>query len=411
MQGARISGFDCLGRFYTVAETSDLLVEQLADRQFSKGAPDSVVDLGCGAGVLSKAVARRWSTSRLITVDVDRSAGRVARMSLASHGRHHHISGCALDIDLPSRIASVGGVCDMAVCNPPFVSPEWRPEFSEILLGAGLGRKLPANSLIEAPELFLAQNLRVLSTNGRLGIILPDSHISAKRYRWFRESLLLNFFVKKVIKLPRGSFEGTDALGHILIVEKAPSASNTVELGVLRNGVPISICSVDLDRCVDRMDGEYHQKINSDHARAQRLTSILGDVGTVCRGGIENARAKLASVRVVHTTDLPCDRVGEWLDFPECSYGDGELPGVDIALPGDILLARVGRNLSEKIVGVKSGRIAISDCVYRIRVPERHRVRLLRKLSSRSGREWLRVNSYGVGAAQLPKSALLGFTF
>ena len=79
------------------------------------------------------------------------------------------------------------------------------------------------------------------------------------------------------------------------------------------------------------------------------------------------------------------------------------------AEPGDILLARVGRNLEYKIIGVAEGYPVLTDCIYRIRVQEEHKKHVLQQLSSVEGKAWLSSRCYGVSAKQLSKADLLTF--
>lgn len=76
---------------------------------------------------------------------------------------------------------------------------------------------------------------------------------------------------------------------------------------------------------------------------------------------------------------------------------------------GDILIARVGRNLEAKVLGVSAGNVVLTDCIYRIRAPEAMRNELLSALSSADGRQWLSSHAYGVAAKHLTKFDLLSF--
>jgi type I restriction enzyme M protein len=65
----------------------------------------------------------------------------------------------------------------------------------------------------------------------------------------------------------------------------------------------------------------------------------------------------------VHTTDLVAGEM-------EIALPQEPREGVSLAMPGDILLARVGRNLHRKIALVTAGAAPFTDCVFRLRVPE-----------------------------------------
>jgi type I restriction enzyme M protein len=81
---------------------------------------------------------------------------------------------------------------------------------------------------------------------------------------------------------------------------------------------------------------------------------------------------------------------------------------VVIAEPGDILMARVDRSLHQKIAIVTKGRAAITDCVYRVRVPVEHQKRVFTALRSTHGEQAILSATKGVSARLLGKGTLLG---
>ena len=98
---------------------------------------------------------------------------------------------------------------------------------------------------------------------------------------------------------------------------------------------------------------------------------------------------------------------GRWIALPQKAPNDDERPAW--ARPGDLLVARVGRNLETKVLGVHSGGALLTDCIYRIRMPRNLARQALAQLSSESGRAWLASRSSGVGAKHLSMADLLTF--
>ena len=86
----------------------------LADVMTPEDATD-VLDLGCGAGVLGVALARRAPNARLTLVDADREAVRCAARTLQATG---HASYRVLASDVTSAVADER--FDLVVSNPPF---------------------------------------------------------------------------------------------------------------------------------------------------------------------------------------------------------------------------------------------------------------------------------------------------
>jgi len=403
----KAAGPDKLGRYYTQDRVGSFLVEQMTGPE-----PATVLDLGAGGGSLSLAAMRRWSEAELITVDVDAfSRTKLRERFRNAVVRHSHIRADALRIDLPRLVSSSIKSIDAAVCNPPFIIPRWRTEFSHIIEEAGFSSAISALPDVDAALLFLAQNIRLMIKGGALGIILPDSLVSSVKYRAFRRDLLTRFHVEKAVRLPRNSFAGTDAQAHILVIRKDARSTNTVALQEINENFEARELVVGVEQAEDRLDFSYHvQRVafsSTCHARTRKLSDVTQ---VLSRGHFTSAEVKRSSYPVLHTTDIPEDLCGCWCDLS--SFGKARpVSGIRsvIAEPGDILVARVGRNLERKVIGVAKGFARLSDCVYKIRVAEEYRELLLKRLGSEIGRAWLASQAYGVSAKQLTKSSLLAF--
>lgn len=414
VQTSRLSledlGSDRLGRYYTKSVIGNLLVTQMEGI-----APSRVLDLGAGAGSLSRAALARWSDIELVTVDVDASAQTHLSKLFSSSGgsTHNHIQADALSSRLPELISAKVKFIDAAVCNPPFIVPNWRKGFNQIIEDAGFSGCLSVLADVDAALLFLAQNLRLISTHATLGIILPDSLVSATKYKLFRKELLRRYNLHKVIRLPRRSFVNTDAQAYIAVISKG--SATTQDIPLIKFNAERTASSqvlVGEDDAIERMDYEYHaQKINCK-LQPESYFSLGSIVEEVRRGFLSSAEGRLVGYPVFHTTDMVPDLVGSWCDLSEfgcLKHRGGISVRVVCAEPGDILIARVGRNLEHKILGVTSGYPAITDCVYKLRVPKEFRNRVLNQLSSLQGKRWLASRAYGVSARQLTKSDLLQF--
>jgi type I restriction enzyme M protein len=75
--------------------------------------------------------------------------------------------------------------------------------------------------------------------------------------------------------------------------------------------------------------------------------------------------------------------------------------------PGDILIARVDRKLHEKVAIVVGGEAALTDCVYRVKLPKESQQLAFRALRSSEGASRLLAISKGVSARLLGKADLL----
>jgi type I restriction enzyme M protein len=393
---------DPLGRYYTRSAVGAFLISQMPSIK-----PRRILDLGSGAGALSIAALQRWSDAGVYAVDIDARAKNGFKIALGEGARFEHIEEDALSAALPGILAERTSFLDAAVCNPPFTTPAWRPHFLEILESVGLSGSYPYLRRVDAAVLFLAQNLALIDRGATLGIVLPDSLVSSARYKEFRRELLSRYEVLRVIKLPRNAFRNTEALAHIAILRKTKPVLERIEIGEVAARLPDERIYVDRHEAIERLDFDFHVERRLS-IRKRNATTLKEVARRLQRGSVSSAEARSLGVNALHTTSITSAMYGLWCDlrsFSRCIRSRD----VVRAQPGDILVARVGRNLEQKVIGVKSGTPVISDCLYLIRVEKALRESVLRELSSPMGRKWLISRSYGVAARQLTKADLLQF--
>lgn len=393
-----VASQDPLCRFYTHPHVSDLLV-----RLISGNAPRRVLDLGAGAGILSHAAARRWRRAEIITVDVDEECGPSLRARLSnSQKQHFHHVHDALDPDLP-RIVSGAGAIDMAICNPPYIRPEWNSGFEQVLEEAGLSHAFGSKADIFSDTLFLAQNIRLTTHGGRIGLIVPDGLITGRNATRLRQTLIKKHRIDAVVQLPRWSFRDTEAQAFILIFSNGRRPNSRIRLMRFDRSSGLSEpLLIDRSEAIHRLDYNFHRKHTED---GEYLT--LGALGSeIQRGSINATEARARRIRIFHTSDFHSQVHEGRLSLDE-SYVEDPQKKTIAAQPGDILMARVDRNLQNKIAVVVSGRAIISDCVYRIRVPAGMRERVIMALRSEEGMQRIVSASRGVGARHIGKAELL----
>ena len=408
------SGPDWLGRYYTKDSISHLLVSLMVPER-----PGTVLDLGSGDGALAVAAARRWRHSQLITVDIDQDAiaTRLAITDYESHFKHYHVKTDALALDLPHQIGVPVGSVDAAVCNPPYTRLPWRKGYAELLEEVGLSNAYPVIKEVSADVIFIAQNLRLLRDGGQLGLIVPDGLISGVKTAEVRKSLIIQHQIDGVIKLPQRVFIGTEAQAHILLLSKVRNNNGLIKLMDFgetgRLSEPIFIPS---EEGIKRLDYDYFKfRKTQQISRSDTPTKSLIQLGaSLTRGTLNSRQAKEANFPVFHTSDFPDHRLGCMLRVPRglnLPKSIAESLQLITAEPGDILLARVGRGLENKVCMITSGSVAITDCVYRLRVPIELRQLIIKALASNSGRAFLKAVSHGVGAKHLSMQDLLDFSY
>ena len=97
----------------TLDHGSRLLLETLGASPVA-GAPATVVDLGCGNGVLAVSAAKRWPGARVIATDQSAAAVGAARLTAAG-------AGVAIELHRADALEAVGdGEADLILLNPPF---------------------------------------------------------------------------------------------------------------------------------------------------------------------------------------------------------------------------------------------------------------------------------------------------
>lgn len=394
---------DILGRYYTNSYVGSILVN-------SMGAivPESVLDLGAGDGALTAAAAKKWRDATYYTVDIDKNAQSASLPELLGSSYIHHV-GDALSSVVEKELGLELGSADSAICNPPYIRPRWRKGFANILEDARLSHVLPKLKDMPAEILFIAQNLRFLKNHGRLGLIVPDGIIAGERFAGLRNALATEHCIERVIELPRRIFRKTEAKAHILVMSKSSEGPDEIHVQRLdESGVLSPELQIKREQAAGRLDYSFLAgKLGKDGS----MKSRIGDVTiSLSRGSFSSSQRAKCDFPVLHTTDLTSstDYVSRKFSL---NFKLVKQVSFNLAKPGDILIGRVGRNFEEKVCLVKSGRIAVSDCIFILRVAPEHRDSVYLYLKSSLGRHALNCSSHGVGAKFLTVDALQNIFF
>ncbi|WP_460746629.1 N-6 DNA methylase [Microvirgula curvata] len=398
---------DSWGRYYTVDWVSQCLIGEMHIHD-----PSVIVELGAGRGALATAAGDKWHNAEIITVDMDYSSAhflnQLAKRKLGSFTHYVHD---ALDDDLANQIGLPLGSVDVAVCNPPYVRPRWRSSFSHILEDAGLSGALKSIHDAGADLLFIAQNLRLLRQGGKLGLILPDGLITAEKFAGVRRNLLREHFVEQVVQLPRRVFAGTEAQTYLVVLAKKSGETDAVTLRqVGMDGMVSEPIAITADLAQRRLDYAYHVSARDQpHPYREGSIQCIRDITlNLTRGSISSHQISQCGWPVFHLNDFSAGDLVVPKRFRLTQHMQNGLPTrIRVSMPGDILIARIGRNLHEKIALVQHGPCVVSDCVFTLRVREKDRLPLMVFLTSKSGRRALEASAHGVGARYLSTSDIL----
>ncbi|MFB2893434.1 N-6 DNA methylase [Aerosakkonemataceae cyanobacterium BLCC-F50] len=238
------------GQFFTPRSVTDLLVKAVAPKP-----GESIIDPACGAGGFLTSVARYWyqegmstpeishfATENFWGIDKDEYLVNLAKLhiSLLTGGHPNILSGDSLALQnelFPLRDKAESQGFDVVLANPPFgvrivaARPEVLEEFQ-------LARKWKFYSQLEKwcpttevrsqvpPQvLFVERCLSLLKEGGRMGIVLPESILSNKSYRYVVEYILEKSNIQAVIGMPEALFKtsgkgGTHTKTCLLVAEK-----------------------------------------------------------------------------------------------------------------------------------------------------------------------------------------------
>jgi len=383
---------DVYGRYYTDKFVANLLVGAVTSAR-----PNLVIDLGCGNGALIEQARKQWKRSTFVTADIDDYAKEhILQKNPVEGVCHHHVIdvlGNAID----QRIGINFGTVDVALCNPPYVRPKWKKHFGEILEDAGLSHIIPKIGCVPAEVLFIAQNLRFLRPKGKLGLILPDGIVSGEKSFHLRQFLTTSHRLERVIELPRRIFQNTDAKAHILILGKEEQARDVIKVqSASMNGVLSPAIMLSTKDAAKRIDFSY--LVGQNLVPNCISLETLGTYTLFAKRGIYSSTDRQkCNFPVLHTTDFEAGISKVPKKFIVGRSIVKSVTGV-VAQAGDILIARVGRNLANKVIVVPRGYVVISDCVIALRVVPEQRDRILAFLLSEHGKAALNSISHGVGA-------------
>lgn len=131
--------------------------------------PATIIDAGCGSGLIALMMAQRTTDPHIIGVELDAGAAADARVNVASSPWHDRITIAECDILTWSPPAMAGPLS--IVSNPPF--------FTEALRSPGAGRALARHGTDFGVESLIAwASTLITGPDDRLSFIAPSSRDS-----------------------------------------------------------------------------------------------------------------------------------------------------------------------------------------------------------------------------------------
>jgi type I restriction enzyme M protein len=238
------------GQFFTPRNATDLLVRVLDPQP-----GEFIIDPACGAGGFLASVARHFrqrglsnakiaqAAKTLYGVEKDSYLANLARLHVTLLSKGHVSVRCGDSLSQkteqgePLESAMPTSGFDVLLANPPFgvniVSAS-----AEVLCSFQLARKwefdkekgqwCPNGAIrtqVPPQVLFVERCLSLVTAGGRLGLVLPESILSNKSYRYVVEYLRSQATVEAVIGMPESLFKtsgkgGTHTKTCLLVLTK-----------------------------------------------------------------------------------------------------------------------------------------------------------------------------------------------
>lgn len=383
-----------LAQYYTEDSISKLLVSSMSSIN-----PASLLEIGVGQGSLIKQAQAKWTTAKIIGIEIDERKKLYLKKTFPE-------ANLFFTNGLSSRLKNIINVqyntIDLAICNPPYLVVDKNREINQIIEAAGLGN-IKNYKKITSDIVILGQNLLFLKDGGELGIILPDGPVTSFDFESFRKNISENHTIQTIIELPFKTFLKTEAKTYILIIKKGKiGRGHDYNLELLKSDTKGNVTnrlSVGNTEIIKRMDFSFHSWKQNFNEIGITLKEMNAEI---CRGSFSKKALFLSGNQFLHTTQIN-NNSSLILDCHNIDKGI-------FAKKNDIVMSRVGRNNLGKVTIIKSGKILISDCVFRIRIPSaKYRTAFLKKINSRIGQNWIDAHSHGVCVKIISKADLMNF--
>ena len=227
------------GQFFTPQNAAKALVDMV-----QPSTSDKILDLTCGAGGFLIATLKFWKENNkeienghLFGIDKDEYLTRLCKIHLACMKYSSKDISCADSLKWdPDVLGPKEEAFDVILTNPPFGvniqagTPETLKKFTLAFKHKkdkdGKMQRTQEINLSVAPQVvFLEQCINTIKQNGYIGIVVPESMISNKKYSYVVQYITEKCFVRAVIGMPEALFKtsgkgGTHTKTCLLVLQK-----------------------------------------------------------------------------------------------------------------------------------------------------------------------------------------------
>lgn len=374
-------------QFFTPQKYSQIMIENL-----NVDTPKKILDLSMGEGSLLIEAMKTWKNSEFIGNDIDINCCKKIKKNYSNIVCfNENIFKLSSVLKIKEKVGKV----DLCLANPPFHLIIQDENTRKILQIYNL-EEFYKSVRIPAEIIFILQCLEILNNGGTLSIILPDGFFVNAYLREFRNFLLSTYKIEKLIELPNNIFEKTDAKTHILILKKEKYNNQDLILYSVSTDKEIKIKK---SEALNRMDYSYYDYIKRTFSESNKLLAIKSFDVKFVRGKAKYLIKDIDNKYILHTTNFSKGSIFfNQLRTPKKLLAYEER----LAIPGDIVVARVGSYCIGKIGIVEKGFFVATDCVFLVRIKNKDlRSKVFQLLKSELGQEWIKANSKGVSAKHI----------
>ena len=371
-------------QYYTPQKYSQYLIQELNYLH-----PKRVIDLAIGAGALIKEAYKLWENVKYFGNDIDGNCCRLVSNELSNI---QCFNENALQYNTINKLLPSTQPIDLCLGNPPFDLIIQNRDTQKILKIFNL-HEIYKSKKIPAELIFTLQCIRIVSKNGIIALILPDGCFVNNYFKPFRDFLITNYNIKKIVELPDNIFTQTEAKTHILIFEKQAPSNKYITLSSVENYS--HDLQVTKQEALNRMDYSYYT-----HSKNFQSQTCIADYDIeIIRGKPKYKLVDIDKSYILHTTNLSTEQT-----FSNRLKSDKKLAKYQerIARTGDIVFARVGSYCLGNVGIIEKGYFVATDCIFIIRVKDQIlRKKLLNLLQSPFGKNWIKSNARGVAAKHI----------
>lgn len=369
-------------QFFTPSKYSQVMIDAL-----DLNSPKKIIDLAMGEGSLLIEAKKRWENASIYGNDIDPNCCNLINQEYPNI--HCYNYDIFKNVSITKLLQRIGKV-DLCVANPPFHLIPQDNDIRKLLKEFALDKSYKSEYIpSEVP--FILQSIKVLNENGTLAIILPDGFFTNEYLQKFRQFLIETYSIQEVIELPKKIFAKTQAKTHILFLKNTKPLLSTIKLSHIEN-TSITIKAFD---AIKRMDYSYH-KYNQVKHKGKCLTDYNI---TLIRGKPKFLIEGVEKRHILHTTNF---KKGNLFSNQLKTMNKLKRYSNQIAIPGDIILSRVGTACLGNVGIVEKGFFVITDCIFILRIEDKKlRKIILNSLNSIHGQNWIQNHSKGVGARHI----------